>query len=261
MNNLWRVYEYLNYLYRCIHLHGIHSPFVFELDKAVFKETLPYYCFEEIESLRAKLLLTDKKIQVNDLGAGSQKTNAQSRKVSNIAKLAVKDTKRAQLLFRLAKHFRPKSILELGTSFGLTTAYFAKACPSADILTIEGAEQVAKIALLNFQKLNIQNINLVRADFDSVLEKQLQRFDRLDFVFFDGNHTKEATLNYFELCVEKVSDNGIFIFDDIYWSKGMKTAWKTIKKHPKTTVSIDLFHMGLVFFKNNQAKEHFTVYH
>ena len=51
----------------------------------------------------------------------------------------------------------------------------------------------------------------------------------------------------------------MLIFDDIYWSEGMKEAWAQIKAHPQVTATIDLFWIGLVFFKPGQAKEDFLV--
>ena len=93
------------------------------------------------------------------------------------------------------------------------------------------------------------------------VEKELKEHNQLDFVFFDGNHKKKPTLSYFKQCLEVAHEDSIFIFDDIYWSTEMTEAWQEIKKHPKVTLSIDCFEMGIVFFKKEQAKEHFTVYH
>ena len=47
------------------------------------------------------------------------------------------------------------------------------------------------------------------------------------------------------------------IFDDIYWSKGMTEAWKTIIKHPSVSLSIDTFFWGIVFFNKDIEKEHY----
>jgi predicted O-methyltransferase YrrM len=78
-------------------------------------------------------------------------------------------------------------------------------------------------------------------------------------VFFDANHTKEATLNYFNQCLEKANNNTVFIFDDIYWSEGMTEAWKEIYSNPAVTYSIDLFHLGIVFFNKEWIKSHFKI--
>ncbi len=258
---LRQIYEYIKYLTRCFHLHGVHSPFIYDLIEDVFKEKTAFYSFEEIESIRAKLLLTEKRIIIDDLGAGSKKTKKPSRKISEIAKNSLKSPKHSQLLYRLVHHFKPKVILELGTSLGISTAYMAKANPSSKVVSIEGAKEIAKIAEINFKKLNIKNIKLVTASFEDALEKELKILRKVDLVFFDGNHKKKPTIDYFEHCLKYAHDESVFIFDDIYWSSEMKEAWLEIKKHPKVKITLDCFEMGLVFFNKEQAKEHFTVYH
>jgi hypothetical protein len=45
----------------------------------------------------------------------------------------------------------------------------------------------------------------------------------------------------------------------IYRSKGMKEAWAEIKAHPQVTVTVDLFWIGLVFFRKGQEKEGFKI--
>lgn len=260
-HKLWQALQFGKYLFRSFHLHGIHSPFVYELNEVIFKEKAKFYAFEAIESIRAKLLLTPKMIHVHDLGAGSHTTKANQRSIQSIAKSALKSPQKAQVLFKLAHFLKPQNILELGTSLGISTAYLAKACPDATISTIEGAPEVAEIAGINFKKLNIENISQQVGNFDTLLEGELQQFKTIDFVFFDGNHQKIPTLSYFDTCLKYAHENSIFVFDDIYWSREMTEAWQSIKEHPRVKVTIDCFEMGIVFFKANQAKQHFTVYH
>jgi predicted O-methyltransferase YrrM len=81
----------------------------------------------------------------------------------------------------------------------------------------------------------------------------------LDLVFFDGNHRYQPTMNYFNLCLKKANENSVFVFDDIYWSNEMTKAWEEIKNHKDVTVTIDLFSVGLVFFRTQQAKQHFIL--
>lgn len=257
----WQAYQFIKYLFRCIHLHGIHSPFVFNIHQDIFKAKTKYYAFEEIESIRAKLLLTEKVIDVKDLGAGSRSSLSNKRSVKHIAETALKKPKKAQLLFRFIHYFKPTCILELGTSLGITTAYLAKANSKSDVFTVEGSPEIAKIARVNFKKLKVQNVEQSIGNFDDLLANKLKSLKTVDFVFFDGNHQKTPTLNYFESCLQYKNENSIFVFDDIYWSKEMTEAWQEIKTHPEVTVSIDCFEMGFIFFKKDQAKEHFTVYH
>jgi predicted O-methyltransferase YrrM len=87
----------------------------------------------------------------------------------------------------------------------------------------------------------------------------LEKIKTLDMLFIDGNHSYDATMRYFEMCKPYLHNQSLIVFDDIYWSKGMTQAWKEIKADPIVTVSIDLFFIGLVFFRKEQVKENFKL--
>lgn len=239
--------------------HGTHSPFVYKLTDEVIYDFSPKKAYDAIETQRKKLLRDDRIITVTDLGAGSHLNKSREKKVSQIAKNALKAPRLAQLIYRLAKNQQPAQLIELGTCLGITTAYLSAAHPEAQVLTIEGCPETAAIAYQNFQELDLKNIELQVGNFNALFPKAIAGAETLDFVYIDGNHTKEATLNYFNWCLPKINDNSMLIFDDIYWSEGMKQAWQEIKDHPQVTVTIDLFWIGLVFFKKGQAREHFKI--
>jgi len=125
--------------------------------------------------------------------------------------------------------------------------------------TLEGNKILAERASENFKSLGLDHIEVIQGNFDDTLELLLAKVPEVNWVFFDGNHRKEATLRYFHQCLEKISDNAIFIFDDINWSGEMMEAWETIKASPKVSITIDLFFMGLVFFEKRNEKEHFVI--
>lgn len=239
--------------------HGTHSPFVYQLTDEVIYDFNAKSDYKSIEAQRKKLLNDETLIQVTDLGAGSHLNKNRTKKVKQIAKNALKSPRLAQLIYRLAKDNQPKSIIELGTCLGITSAYLSKACPEADVITIEGCPETAKVAYRNFQELESDNVELRVGNFDTLLPEVIKQEPRLDFVYVDGNHRKEATINYFNWCLPKVHEGSLLIFDDIYWSEGMKEAWEEIKHHPEVTVTVDLFWIGLVYFKKGQAKEHFKI--
>lgn len=259
MDKINFILSYFNYLLKARNQHGIHSPFVYELYNNVIKDQTPFYIFQDIESIRAKLLLSNIEIEINDFGAGSTINKSNKRRISDIAKNSLKSPKYAQLLFRLVNRFKPQNVLELGTSLGISTMYLAASNSKINVTTVEGCPNISKVAQINFDKLGLKNINLINQPFEDFLPNYLKTISSLDFVFFDGNHTKEATLNYFNLCVEKTSQHTIFVFDDIYWSNGMKEAWNEIKQHPKITTTIDLFAVGIVFFNPDLSKENFVL--
>lgn len=239
--------------------HGIHSPFVYRLIDEVIYDFKPRREYSDIEQLRQSLLSDGRVIQITDLGAGSHVNNNKQKQVRQLAKNALKPKSLAQLIFRLANDLKPENIIELGTCLGLTTSYLAKAAPDAEVISIEGCPQTAAVARENISSLNIKNVNILTGDFDRVLPEVIAESASLDLVFVDGNHRKEATLRYFDWCLPKVHEGTLMIFDDIYWSKGMEEAWQVIKNHPQVTVTIDLFWIGLVFFRKGQVKEHFRV--
>ncbi|MES2456518.1 MAG: class I SAM-dependent methyltransferase [Bacteroidota bacterium] len=251
--------DYLKHRFTSKSRHGTHSPFVYQLTDEVIYDFKNKNDYKSIEGQRKKLLNDDSEVVVTDLGAGSHLNRNRKKKVRQIAKNALKAPRLAQLIYRLAKHSRPQHIVELGTCLGITTAYLSKACPEADIVTIEGCPQTAKVAYRNFRDLDLPNVELQVGNFDNLLPNVIADATQLDFVYIDGNHRKDATLNYFNWCLPKVHEHSLLIFDDIYWSKGMKEAWEEIKSHPEVTVTVDLFWIGLVYFRTGQVKEHFKI--
>jgi predicted O-methyltransferase YrrM len=156
--------------------------------------------------------------------------------------------------------YQPKTILELGTSLGITTAYLAMAGKQSAIITMEGADSIAAIAQSNFETLQLSNIELVKGNFDETLSTVIRHLSSVNFVFIDGNHRKESTLRYFNQILPATNNDTIIVFDDIHWSEEMEQAWKQIKKHPQVRATIDLFFIGIVLLRNEfKEKRHFSI--
>ncbi|MCR8560830.1 class I SAM-dependent methyltransferase [Mucilaginibacter sp. BJC16-A38] len=259
MFNLRFAKDYLLHRLKAKNRHGVHSPFVYRLIDKVIYDFDDKKVYAGVENIRQTLFIDNNIITVTDLGAGSHVNNNRQKKISDIAHNALKPPKLAQLLYRLVADLKPRNIIELGTCLGITTLYLQKAAPGAKVYTLEGCPETAGVAKQTLKKGEINNVEPVVGNFDDTLPGVINSLDELDFVFVDGNHQKNATLNYFEWCLPKVHEDTMLIFDDIYWSPGMKEAWAQIKTHPQVTVTIDLFWIGLVFFKPGQAKEDFLV--
>lgn len=255
--HLQRIGSYLNHLVRSRGPHGIHSPFVYTLITDVLRNDRERPEFEAIERLREELLASDRTIEVNDLGAGSRVMDQPVRQVADMARTALKPPRQARLLFRLARYFNPSTVLELGTSFGLTTLYLALGAEEGEVVTIEGCPRTFQIAQHHVERAGLGNIRPVLGAFRTRLPDVLRTMERLDMVFLDGHHEKAATLELFERCLTKAHAGSVFILDDIHWSRGMEEAWEAVKAHPRVTVTIDLYDLGLVFFRTEQAPQHF----
>ncbi|HEX2617116.1 MAG TPA: class I SAM-dependent methyltransferase [Flavobacteriales bacterium] len=256
---LQRISSYLSHLVKARTRHGVHSPFIYELTSNVLRLTDERPEFTAIERLRDDLLDSDQTIRVNDLGAGSRMLDMPVRNVSDIARTALKPARQAQLLFRIARYFDPNTVLELGTSFGLSTLYLARGTENGRVITIEGCPQTHRIAQSHFEQLRQHNINAQLGSFKTRLPEILRKVDGLDLVFIDGHHLKEPTIEYFEMCLNKAHNDTVFILDDIHWSRGMEEAWDHLRVHPDVTVSVDLYDMGLLFLRQEQAPQHFRL--
>ncbi len=251
--------RYLAFWFRSGNAHSIHSPFVFNLYTRVIRPATHQPVFDPIEKIRAGLLISTEEIDTVDFGAGSRVSRSPRRRVKDVARYAQKDARTGQLLFRLVSHFAPRTIFDLGTSLGVTTLYLAAPNPRAALYTFEGCPQTLAIAQKHFAQLGFRHIRPVPGNLDQTLPARLGEVASLDFAFFDANHRREPTLRYFTSCLAKAHEDSVFVFDDIYWSAEMRTAWEEIKSHPAVTLTVDLFHVGLVFFRRKQPKQHFRL--
>ena len=238
----------------------MHSPFVFEFIKFVLNDKKKYEVYTTIEKQRQILLKDKTVIQVEDFGAGSTIIKTKKRIVKDIAASSLKPKKYSQLLFRMIQFYNKKNILELGTSLGITTSYMAAAKNNPFVTTMEGSQNIVAIAVQNFNALQINNINIIKGDFEKSLFPYLNVTGNIDFAFLDGNHRKTPTLQYFKQILQKSHENTFFVFDDIHWSIEMEAAWEEIKAHEAVTLTIDLFFIGIVFFKKDfKVKQHFVI--
>ena len=254
------VLKYINYRLTSYTEHDLHSPFLYNFYMELIKNEHPFGDFQELTALRTQLELDNTIITINDFGAGSKKLNSTSRRIKHIAKHGIAQKKQAEFLYRLLNKFKPKNVLELGTSVGLTSLYLSKALPKSSIYTIEGCPNLFNFSNELFKKEGITNITSVNGNFNTEFPKLLSKIDSLDFLYIDGNHAYEPTMAYFKLALAKKNRHSIFVFDDIYWSEGMQKAWKEICANKEVTVSLDLFYFGIVFFKTeNKEKEDFVL--
>ncbi len=238
--------------------HGVHSPFVYDFIIRVLNGNGHHEQIALIEKQRNDLLKNESVITVEDYGVKGDKNKIQKRKIKDIAATSLQNKKFAQLLHRTVNYFKAKNIIELGTSFGISTSYMALAGPS--VITIEGSAEIAKVANNVFENAGVKNVELITGTFEEKLPEVINNTNKVSLAYIDGNHRKEATINYFNLLKEKCDANSVIIFDDIHWSKGMEEAWEHIKNDKLVTLSIDLFKIGIVFFRHEfKTKQHFKI--
>ncbi len=253
------VKQYLHYWLAAIDQYSLHTPFAYQFYKSVVLEDSKNTDFSKIEGIRRSLLKNRTKIKVHDLGAGSVFNTGNIRTISDISRSSLSTSKFSRFLFRLLRQSNPSNVLELGTSLGINTAYMAKANPSVSVYTLEGCPNISGLARKHFDQLQLENIEIITGNIDDTLPGLLKSINTAAFVFFDANHTEEATLQYFEMCLRHKSEDSIFVFDDIHLSNAMHRAWEKIRTHEEVTHSMDIFDAGIVFFKKGLQPGHYTL--
>ncbi|WP_281232247.1 O-methyltransferase [Flavobacterium gelatinilyticum] len=256
---LFQIKSYLKFLWESKNEHGVHSPFVFNLLTKCFYDKKPKPEYQILKKYRKSLLENKNFIDVTDFGAGSKVFKSNRRQISKIASTAGISPKRAELLFRVTQYFQPKNILEIGTSLGLATSALALGNPKAKVVTIEGCPNTANAAQNQLAEFDCNNVENVISEFESFLISENIQAVNYNLIYFDGNHSKKATLAYFDLLLPTIDNDSVWIFDDIHWSEDMEEAWEIIKNHPQVKVTIDTFQWGFVFFRREQPKEHFII--
>ncbi len=254
---MYQILQYIKFIYTAKNQHSVHSPFVYDLVTKCFYDKTNYNKYQQLKAYKKTLLDSKQSIDITDLGEGSKTFTSNKRHISSIAKTSGSSVKSTKLLFRLSKYLKPNQCLELGTSLGISTFALALGNPDSKITTIEGCPNISSFTQSNFEALSVQNTIFKKGHFKNVIPTLKE--SQFDLIFFDGHHNKDATIAYFETLLPKAKNNTVFIFDDIYWSKGMTEAWKYIKQHQKTTVTIDTFYFGFVFFRSEQAKQNFKI--
>ena len=267
---------------------GVHSPYLFEWVRMVMMDKNSFYIWGEIERCREKMLRDERELEFVDYGSAIKSRSLENgseavcrlefrdmRRVCDIARRSLAKRKYAQMLSRLvnwlgASHrlengsgtaysleFRGLTIVELGTSLGVTTAYMAAMDSRNRVVTFEGCEAVANMARENWKALNINNIECRVGEID--VEQLTRDIEHLDVAFIDANHTCVSTCEYFDVLAGKVREKSVIVVDDIHYSDEMEKAWKAICADERVTSTIDLYQMGLVFFDKHYWKRNYTM--
>lgn len=258
MSSFYSIKEYLKFLPGSTNQYGIHSEFVYDfVIHALYKKIEKSYVNPWLKA-RQSLLNNHNEIEMTDLGAGSRVFTGNTRKISAVAKNAGASTKKARILQNIVIHRQPDNILELGTSLGLGS--LALSLPkTGQLTTVEACPNSLEIAKGLFEQYEVGSfVHAHNVDFDTYLYR-LEKKTRFNLIVIDGNHTYEATWHYFNKLSEHIGPQGLIILDDLYWSKGMTSAWQEICADPRVSVSINGFSLGFLFFRGGIEKQHFRI--
>jgi hypothetical protein len=199
------VKDYVKHRLTANSLSRLQSAFVGKLvDEVIYDET-PHPVYTEIESNKRGIL-------------------PDSRRRGNRPKAD-------QLLYRLARYFNPKQVVEIGTGMGISKLYLTRALPDATLSSFE---------------------------HDGSLKHWMGKLETIDFAFINYYDPAEL-LTAFELLLPKFGCDSVLVICNVYGSPLAKQSFQVIKMHPKVTGTVDLFWLQLVFFDDGMGKEHFRL--
>jgi predicted O-methyltransferase YrrM len=213
----------------------------------------------KIEELREELQATDVELSTIDYGAlapdavvssqdilwGVQRTE----RVADICRRSSQGREECLFLFRIVRLLRPSLCLELGTGLGLTAGYIASALElngAGTLISIEGCPQLAARAAENLARLQLRRVSVRQGRFDEALPRLLAD-GAFDFAYIDGHHEYAATLDYFDQIARCGPNDTTIVIDDIWWSDGMKAAWRSISGGSRVTTYTTFGSLGITF--------------
>ena len=254
---LFHSWEYFLYFLLKEDQHSIHSPFFFKL-----YQSLTLFLRKNrkgnllIEEDRSAFLSSHQRIKRVDFGAGSRWDKGQMEHVAHIAKRATTPVKFSLLYQFLCMSTPGQTVLDLGTSLGINTAYLASVTKGR-LYSFEGDPALVLLSRSHLNRFN--NIKYITGNLDETLTNALENLGRIDFVLVDANHRYQPTMDYFKKIAPKLHQNSIMVIADIHWSKGMRKAWDEIRSLPSVSSSIDFFECGVLFFNPQEVKNDYIL--
>lgn len=153
-----------------------------------------------------------------------------------------------RLLIRLVRELEPRSCLELGTGFGISTAYQAAALElnATGALISLDVDDIAMLAQPGLSRLGLgDRVELVPGLIEETLASARTQAAPIDFALLDADHTEDGTVGAFDAIASDLSDRAIVVFDDINWTDGMRRAWRTITGRERVSAAVGLRRLGI----------------
>lgn len=259
MEFLHTAYHFFRHWLLEINDHSLHSPYLFDFYTQVIRASGKADSDPGIEALRKAYSHDRSKIRTGGLGAGARYHQRKTVRISYIVRTGLTRPKYSKLLLAIINYFQCRKVIELGTSIGLNSLYLSRGDHVKQVLTFEGNPELAEIAEKNINAHEVKNVQLIQGNLDHTLMDSMNKLEEINFVYLDANHTREATLRYFDQLRPFLSERSVMVFDDIYWSREMTDAWKQICHLSRDSLCLDLFQVGILVFDKNAPPGYFRL--
>jgi predicted O-methyltransferase YrrM len=120
-----------------------------------------------------------------------------------------------RLLSIISKLIKPKKVLEIGTYTGYSAICISEGMNKNGIIhTIDKNEELNTIQKKYFKKSGLEN-NIIQYN-GCALDIIPKIEEKFDLIFIDAD--KENYINYFNLVIDKLNNNGVILADNVLWS-------------------------------------------
>lgn len=231
MNTLFQTKSWLSYQLKAHYRHGhhVHSPYTYHLFTNVLFERWHYYSFARLENTRRRI----------------------SPKTSSDRRFPADRPKYNQLLQRLCATNSATTIIEIGRTSGISTMYLASNDSRSTVFSLSDDSPTDLFRLSGYN--NIQQLPSDR------LPSILSQIDSLDMLVVKSVAGTPDIYHIYNLARERQRDGSIFVFEGIHSSPERESQWNSILHSPDVTLSIDLFHLGIVWLRRELRKQHYIV--
>lgn len=217
---------------------GIHSPFAFRLITKVIREKARYYAYDDVEEI-----------------GRTRVADTLMRRQKHLRKLL--STSRGRLFFRLTNFFRPDDIIEIGSSWGISSLYLRLAERSARLTIVEPIAEIGDFAERLFTEVGEQ-ADFVRDPYNISLPAYLA--SERDGLYIVVNRQPKAQYRVLPRLLDPALDKPSFlIIDGIRSNSAAKEWWEALIKDERVRVTIDMKNVGFVCCNPKLNKQNYQV--
>jgi hypothetical protein len=110
-----------------------------------------------------------------------------------------------------------------------------------------------------YKPIALMELELNPLNKANVLE-EIEKVNTIGLFYLKQNKNTADLMLYFNAAIKKVNTHSIVIFENIHNSKEMEASWEQIKMHKEVKLTIDVYKLGIVFFRKEQLeKENFII--
>ncbi len=261
MNQLVFISKYLKYKFFARHryAHGIHSPFLFNFINNVLLNT--------VESDDLIKLNETGRITANNPGFRYIDSCSISGNFSATQKNSQKDIrivwtvrgKFSNFLLNLYAFVNPELIIEIGNCRGISAFSLSLPLDEKAKYIIEENKLIQKSAEDFSKKMTLPGFYYLEGNQADRIEILDSKLNGNIMAIYHLDPENAALPEYFYSLVNKCSAHSVIVCSGIHHSGLSEKQWKIIQQIDNVRLTIDLFYLGIVFFKEELQKENYVI--